>query len=193
MPNKFMKIARAQFQPPSLSFSLLFLLIVSSQAVKLQVQDKYPRDINESHSLQVVMDNELLQVTISNPQGIVTGIKFSGIDNLLEVRNPEFDRGYWDLVWSEQGTKGTKGTLDRIEATNFTVIVEKEEQVELSFSRIWNSSLEGEVVPLNIDKRFIMLRGSSGFYSYAIFEYLDDWPPFNIDNIRMAFKLNQDK
>lgn len=40
------------------------------------------------------MDNEILQVTISNPQGIVTGIKFRGIDNLLEVRNPEVDRGY---------------------------------------------------------------------------------------------------
>ncbi|KAJ0026270.1 hypothetical protein Pint_08522 [Pistacia integerrima] len=153
------------------------------------------------------MDNELLQVTISNPQGIVTGIKFRGIDNLLEVLT-----GTWSGVSKEP--KGQRGHLIEnalffsftpiflhlaflinwamIEATNFTVIVEKEEQVELSFSRIWNSSLEGEVVPLNIDKRFIMLRGSSGFYSYAIFEYLDDWPPFNIDNIRMAFKLNQD-
>ncbi|XP_044476132.1 probable rhamnogalacturonate lyase B isoform X2 [Mangifera indica] len=184
-----MKMARARLQPQPqphphprpLSFSLLFLLVVSSQAVRLQIQDKY-----------VVMDNEILQVTISNPQGIVTGIKFRGMDNLLEVRNPEIDRGYWDLVWSEEGTKGTKGVLDRIEATNFTVVVEREEQVELSFSRIWNSSLEGQVVPLNIDKRFIMLRGSSGFYTYAIFEHLDDWPPFNIDNIRMAFKLNQD-
>lgn len=48
----------------------------------------------ETYSLQVVMDNEILQVTISNPQGIVTGIKFRGMDNLLEVRNPEIDRGY---------------------------------------------------------------------------------------------------
>lgn len=38
-----------------------------------------------------------------------------------------------------------------------------------------------------------MLRGSSGFYTYAIFEHLDEWPAFNIDNIRMAFKLNKDK
>lgn len=38
-----------------------------------------------------------------------------------------------------------------------------------------------------------MLHGSSGFYTYAIFEHLGEWPAFNIDNIRMAFKLNKDK
>ncbi|TXG52634.1 hypothetical protein EZV62_021803 [Acer yangbiense] len=141
----------------------------------------------------VVMENEMLQVTLSNPDGIVTGICFHDIENLLEVGNDEFNRGYWDLVWSKAGSPGTKGTLDRIEATNFTVIEENEEKVELSFTRLWNSTLEGKQVPLNIDKRFIMLRGSSGFYTYAIFERLAEWPAFNIDNIRMAFKLNKDK
>ncbi|KAK4850741.1 hypothetical protein QYF36_009409 [Acer negundo] len=135
----------------------------------------------------------MLQVTLSNPDGIVTGLRFHDIENLLEVGNDEFNRGYWDLVWSKAGSPGTKGTLDRIEATNFTVIEENEEKVELSFTRLWNSTLEGKQVPLNIDKRFIMLRGSSGFYTYAIFERLAEWPAFNIDNIRMAFKLNKDK
>lgn len=49
------------------------------------------------------------------------------------------------------------------------------------------------MVPLNIDKRFIMLRGSSGFYSYAIYEHLEDWPAFNLDETRIAFKLRKDK
>ncbi|KAJ4701496.1 Rhamnogalacturonate lyase family protein [Melia azedarach] len=163
-------------------FFFLFVFFRSSVGVQLEIQDKH-----------VVMDNGILQVTLSNPEGIVTGIRFQDIDNLLEVRNAEINRGYWDLVWSEAGKKGTKGTLDRIEATNFKVIVENEEQVELSFTRLWNSSLGGKQVPLNIDKRFIMLRGSSGFYTYAIFEHLDRLPDFNIDNIRMAFKLNKDK
>uniref|UniRef100_A0A2N9FNC3 peptidylprolyl isomerase n=1 Tax=Fagus sylvatica TaxID=28930 RepID=A0A2N9FNC3_FAGSY len=80
-----------------------------------------------------------------------------------------------------------------MEATNFKVIVENEEQVELSFTRTWDSSREGKLVPLNIDKRFVMLRGSSGFYSYAIYEHLEEWPAFNIDNTRMVFKLRKDK
>jgi len=41
-----------------------------------------------------------------------------------------------------------------MEATNLTVIVENEEQVELSFTRTWNVSFVGKLPPLNIDKRF---------------------------------------
>ncbi|KAK7282912.1 hypothetical protein RIF29_12030 [Crotalaria pallida] len=162
--------------------------ITNPTGVRLEIQDKH-----------VTMDNGIVQVTLSNPEGIVTGIQYNGIDNLLEVLNKEADRGYWDMVWDEGGNKTTKkgakgkGRFDRMEATNFTVIVENEEQVELSFTRTWNSSLEGQLAPLNIDKRFVMLRGSSGFYTYAIYEHLKEWPAFDLDNTRIAFKLRKDK
>lgn len=39
------------------------------------------------------MENGILKVTISNPVGIVTGIQYGGIDNLLEVLNDETNRG----------------------------------------------------------------------------------------------------
>jgi len=38
-----------------------------------------------------------------------------------------------------------------------------------------------------------MLRGSSGFYSYAIYEHLKEWPGFNLGETRIAFKLRKDK
>ncbi|KAF4352153.1 hypothetical protein F8388_012277 [Cannabis sativa] len=139
------------------------------------------------------MDNGILQVTLLKPAGSVTGIKYNGVDNLLEALNGEFNRGYWDLVWIGNGSKGKKGSLDRLEATDFSVILENEEQIEISFTRTWNFSLQGKVVPLNIDKRYIMLRGSCGFYSYGIYEHLEGWPAFNLTNTRMAFKLRKDK
>lgn len=37
-----------------------------------------------------------------------------------------------------------------------------------------------------------MLRGQSGFYSYAIFERLQGWPELNIEEARIAFKLQQE-
>ncbi|PPS03515.1 hypothetical protein GOBAR_AA17149 [Gossypium barbadense] len=139
------------------------------------------------------MDNGIIQVTISSPDGIVTGIQYNGIDNLLEVEDEEVHRGYWDLVWSKTGSTGTTGTFDVFKGTSFKVVVETEDQVEVSFTRTWDISLEGGVVPLNLDKRFIMLRNSPGFYSYAVFEHLEEWPPFNLPQVRIVFKLRKDK
>ncbi|XP_024171278.1 probable rhamnogalacturonate lyase B isoform X2 [Rosa chinensis] len=133
---------------------------MSSLGVQLHIQDHH-----------VIMDNGILQVTLSNPDGIVTGIQYNGIDNLLEVLDEEANRG--------------------IIGTKLTVIVESEEQVEISFTREWNH--EDKNVPLNIDKRFVMLRNSSGFYSYAIYEHLKEWPPFNLPQTRIVFKLSKEK
>jgi rhamnogalacturonan endolyase len=38
-----------------------------------------------------------------------------------------------------------------------------------------------------------MLRGSSGVYSYGIYEHLKDWPGFELGETRIAFKLRKDK
>ncbi|XP_047976988.1 rhamnogalacturonate lyase-like [Salvia hispanica] len=146
--------------------------------------------IRERH---VVMDNGIIRVTLSKPDGIVTAIKYNHIDNVLETSNDESNRGYWDFVWSQPGSTGTTGTFDRIQAKKFEVVVESEEQIELSFSRKWDTSLQGKLPPLNIDKRFALLRGSSGLYSYAVYERLEGWPGFNLDETRIAFKLRKDK
>ncbi|KAJ6405033.1 hypothetical protein OIU84_013082 [Salix udensis] len=153
-----------------------------SEGVQLRIEKDY-----------VVLDNGILQVTLSNPGGHVTGIQYNGLENLLEADNGESDRGYWDVVWSGEGVTRKKGRLDRLEGTNLTVVVETEEKVEISFTRMWNSSLQAKVVPLNFDKRYVMLRGSSGFYTYAIYEHLKGWPAFDLDNTRIVFKLAKQK
>ncbi|KAL3619596.1 hypothetical protein CASFOL_034508 [Castilleja foliolosa] len=152
------------------------------QTVKLHARDH-----------QVIMDNGIIRVTLSKPDGLVTAIKYNGIDNLLETANDKSNRGYWDFVWSPPGSAGTTGIFELIRGTKFEVVVEREEQVELSFSKTWDISLQGKFGPLNIDKRFVMLRGSSGFYSYAIYEHLEGWPGFNLDETRIVFKLSKDK
>eukprot|EP01018_Ginkgo_biloba_P036808 Gb_00786 [translate_table: standard] len=144
-------------------------------------------EIQERH---VVMDNGIVKLTLSKPEGIVTGIQYGGLDNLLEIRNEEVNRGYWDLYWSEPGGPGI---FDIIKGTEFNVIIADENQVEVSFTRTWDPSLKGSLVPLNIDKRFILLRGCSGFYTYAIYERPEGWPDFDLSETRVAFKLRKDK
>ncbi|KAI4321100.1 hypothetical protein MLD38_034520 [Melastoma candidum] len=90
------------------------------------------------------------------PEGVVTGIRYNGVDNLIEVRNNESNRGYCDLFWI---TPGSKAAFDLIRGTSLRVIVENKEQVEPSFLRTWESSLEGEFVPLNVDKRWVTSTG----------------------------------
>ncbi|KAF3447273.1 hypothetical protein FNV43_RR12453 [Rhamnella rubrinervis] len=173
---------RESLQPRTSNESASFLIASSaSSSLQLQINDQY-----------VVMDNGIIQLNISKPEGAVTGISYNGVDNLLEVLNKDFNRGYWDLVWIGKGSTGKKGSLDRLEGTDFKVIVENEEQIEVSFSRTWNFSLDGKLVPLNIDKRFIVRDGSSGFYSYGIYQHAKGWPAFNLTNTRIAFKLRKD-
>ncbi|XP_022871342.1 probable rhamnogalacturonate lyase B [Olea europaea var. sylvestris] len=81
--------------------------------------------------------------------------------------------------------------LCRIQGTSFRVIEETEDMIEVSFMTTWNSSLSYSF-PLNVDTRFIMLRGVSGFYSYAIMEHLEGWPDLNVDEARIAFNLHQE-
>ncbi|XP_057497206.1 rhamnogalacturonate lyase B-like isoform X1 [Actinidia eriantha] len=148
---------------------------------KQEVESLPPLRLHILDDDHVVMDNGLVQVTLSTPEGMVTRIQYHGIDNILEY-NKEDNRGYWDIIW----TSGQR-VLDHLKGTSFRVIAKDENQIEISFPSTWNPKINGR--PLNVDKRFIMLRGSSGFYTYSIFERLKGWPAMSIDLARVAFKL----
>jgi hypothetical protein len=38
-----------------------------------------------------------------------------------------------------------------------------------------------------------VLRGSSGFYTYGIYEHKEGWPDFGLGETRVTFKLRKDK
>ncbi|CAL9073997.1 unnamed protein product, partial [Musa textilis] len=138
----------------------------------------------------VVLDNGIVQLTLSKPEGSITGVKYHGVDNVMEVKE-EDGGGYWDIVWNPSNRDS--GIFDIILGTEFDVVQQDANQVEVSFRTQWNPSHGGKLVPLNIDKRFVMLRGSSGFYTYAIYEHLQGWPEFNLGETRVAFKLRKDR
>uniref|UniRef100_A0A804PFM8 Rhamnogalacturonan endolyase n=1 Tax=Zea mays TaxID=4577 RepID=A0A804PFM8_MAIZE len=81
--------------------------------------------------------------------------------------------------------------IHRLDSTEFKVVVSSEDQVELSFSSAYTPSSPTSV-HLHVDKRLVVLKGSSGFYCYAILEHARDWPALNVTEARLAFKLNTD-
>ncbi|KAG6397538.1 hypothetical protein SASPL_143707 [Salvia splendens] len=110
------------------------------------------------------------------------------------------DGGRWSLSRScKSGLRPATNNVKRSDSdtplplacTEFKIIAQTNDQIEVSFTMKWNPSVGRNVVPLNIDKRYIVLRGSSGFYAYAIFEHLAGWPALNIDRARLAFKLDK--
>uniref|UniRef100_A0ACD6AEH5 Uncharacterized protein n=1 Tax=Avena sativa TaxID=4498 RepID=A0ACD6AEH5_AVESA len=148
--------------------------------VKVKVSSRY-----------VVIKNDIFELTLSNPDGIVTGVRYNGVDNLMEILNREDNRGYWDIVWNPPGQR--TGIFDVIKGTEFRIIHHDDNHAEVSITRSWDPSLGGKAVPLIIDKRFIVLRGSSGFYTYGIYEHMEGWPDFGLGETRVAFKLRKDK
>ena len=44
--------------------------------------------------VEVEIKNGIFELTLSNPDGIVTGVRYNGVDNLMEILNKEDNRGY---------------------------------------------------------------------------------------------------
>ncbi|XP_019422979.1 PREDICTED: probable rhamnogalacturonate lyase C [Lupinus angustifolius] len=140
---------------------------------------------------QLIVDNGIVKVTLSIPEGYVIGISYNGIDNILNTEDREQNRGYLDVNWNNVPSKDSK--YQRIFGTQFSTIIANNDVVEVSFLRTWKSSMNGASVPFNIDTRYIFRRGDSGFYSYAIFDRPEGLSAVEVDQIRIVFKLQKNR
>ncbi|VAI42273.1 hypothetical protein VPH35_102887 [Triticum aestivum] len=138
---------------------------------------------------QMVVDNGIVQVAVSKPQGQIIAVRYVDDTNLLYFNNDEISGGYWDVVWNFPGSGYPRGMNDMLDGTEFRVVSATEEQVELSFMRTYDPSRLNSI-PLTVDKRLVMLRGGSGFYCYAIFEHAGGWPAVDVSEARLVFKLD---
>ncbi|XP_050944605.1 probable rhamnogalacturonate lyase B isoform X1 [Cucumis melo] len=144
----------------------------------------------QNQGSHVILDNGLLKVTISNPQGYVIGITYGGMDNILDVKSSESKRGYWDINWS---WPGGKDRYQLLKGSEFNVINSSDDTIEISFRKDFDLSTRGNKLPLGVDIRYIMRTGIPGFYCYAIYEHPSECRAFDLAQTRMVFKLRQEK
>ncbi|CAN1342756.1 Rhamnogalacturonate lyase, partial [Linum perenne] len=183
--------ARALFCRLNWAFFFLVTTAVAAVAVKTSVRgspgsnnSSAIRLVHRRDSRTVTIDNGIVQVTFLSPDGHVIGIKYEDIDNVLETSNLYDRRGYWDVVWNKPGVHNS---FDKLPAKDFRVVKHDEDQIEISFSKKWKP--EDDVsVPLNVDKRYILRKGSAGIYMYTILERMEGWPDVDMDQIRVVFR-----
>ncbi|XP_042019621.1 uncharacterized protein LOC121767423 [Salvia splendens] len=118
------------------------------------------------HDQHVVLTNGLVNLTLSIPDGMVTGVTYKGSAN---TKNKEDNRGYWNVVWNKPGDKTI---MDKFPGTSYKIVMQSKDQTEISFTSTW--AVGSSRVPLNIDKRYVMLRDSPGFYTYTVLERLKE-------------------
>ncbi|KAK4384695.1 hypothetical protein Sango_3034800 [Sesamum angolense] len=97
----------------------------------------------------IVMHNGIVSITLTVPGGAVTNITYKESGNLLETKDAkDHNRGHWDVVWSKLPEGGNM--VDNLEGTSYTIIVQNENQTEISFTRTLN--VGSSDAPLNVDK-----------------------------------------
>ncbi|KAI5654686.1 hypothetical protein M9H77_31873 [Catharanthus roseus] len=146
-------------------FLFLWLFMIFSQLILLPCANStgpIPELKLMNQKGHVVMDNGPIKVTLSNPGGMVTGIEYKEIDNVLDAHQRESRRGYWDVG---------------IQGSSYKIIAQDEDKIEISFKKTYDPSLDHHEL------------GQSGFYTYAIFERLENWPELHVGEARLAFKL----
>ncbi|XP_056159728.1 probable rhamnogalacturonate lyase B [Syzygium oleosum] len=138
----------------------------------------------------VMMDNGLVKLTILKPQGYLTGVKYGGMDNLLDIKSNESGRGYWDANWS---LPGGNDRYQLIRGAEYSVIHQSNDLVEVSFRSTYNPSTRGMTLPLSVDTRYIIRTGVSGFYCYTVYERPQGCRAFDLAQTRLVFKLRREK
>ncbi|KAL8045964.1 hypothetical protein ABFX02_08G148500 [Erythranthe guttata] len=139
----------------------------------------------------ITIDNGFVQLTISKPHGLLTAVKYGGVENILDLKSNELNRGYWDINWN---LPGGHNRYQLLRGSEYTVINYSNNHLEVSFKSTYNPSIRGtRLLPLTVDIRYIVRSGVSGFYCYTICERSDNCPAFDLAQTRMVFKLHRDR
>ena len=129
-------------------------------------------------STHVTLSNGVITATIRKDNGQVTSYLFKGTQMVLPNRPIYYSMGGGD-------------TFDVPSQTVYSVTSQSADMIDVSFKRTWNPNA-GFKYALDIDLHFVLRRGDTGLYAYAILDHPAHYPAVNLGEWRIVWWLPRD-
>ena len=121
------------------------------------------------------LDNGVIQAVIEKATGRVTSYKLNGFQ-MVDPANP--------IYYSMDGG----ASFDVPSGCVYSLISSSSDQVEISCKRTWNASA-GYRHNFDIDLHYVLRRGDTGLYAYAILDHPTSYPAATVGEWRIVWKL----
>ena len=129
-------------------------------------------------SSTVTLSNGVISATIQKSTGKVTSYTFNGTQ-MLDTSG--------QIYYSMDGG----ATFDVPSGCVYSLVNSSTNSIEISCKRTWNSSA-GYRHNLDIDLHYILRRGDTGVYTYAVLEHPATYPSTSFGEFRLVWKLPHD-
>lgn len=123
----------------------------------------------------VVLDNGLITATISKANARVTSLLFKG-HQMMDPRG---------LYWSMGGGKSYQNPVRCV----FSVVTQTPEMVDVSCKHAFT---KGDPHATDIDIHYVLRRGNTGLYAYAVLEHQPTYPALTLGEWRMVSPVAKD-
>jgi rhamnogalacturonan endolyase len=120
----------------------------------------------------VILANGILTATIRKANAGITSLKFRGYEML--------NAGYYSMDGGERYRQPAR--------CFFSVKTRTPDLVDLSLKSVW----QNEAQAFDIEVHYVLRRGASGLYSYAILSHPANYPATTVGEWRMVWKLSNE-
>lgn len=126
-----------------------------------------------------VLRNGLVAITINKRSGNITSWKYRGLELMSR------GQAYWSFAGSARYYGARSVATVRVSPK-----ASHGEEVEVSVRSIYHPQGPSEQLPVDVDRRYTLMRGATWLYASALWHHPPSYPAFSVGEARMALKLN---
>jgi rhamnogalacturonan endolyase len=123
----------------------------------------------------IILSNGLLKATIDKRSAGISSLRFKGLEML--------ESGYYNF-----GGHAEDGRFRKPSDCVYTVKASTPDLVDVGLKSTWNKQAEA----MDMEIHYVMKRGATGLYSYAILDHPASYPGTEFGEWRMVWKLSDD-